>query len=240
MNFQYLGFMPRYFLYFPFVILLFPTIGAIILYKDWMYGTNLLVLLIGVVYGILNSKRKKGFPFQVCIYLIVVFMCELLSAFSAYFYHTNTLIYHIALPLQFLFLSLAFEVIFDYSLKLKKIWRVFQILVFGSFWLISNYQGFNQFPSLGTVLLSFIIVVLCLFTLKKMALSPSQSKLRNNPYFWFVIGCFVFYSITFFVCGYLYLPEIKPEWTYTLLLSTNIFIHLCFFVALYKSKDATN
>lgn len=232
---QYLGIMPRYlFASTLFLLLLVPTLRVSFWYDDVAYSLNLLILQFAICLASINLHQLRTHYKYFVIYLALVYSSEIASAFSAYYLHTNMYISHLIPPLQIVLISFVLFGILKISKNLRPHWilgiSILVALLIG----LSAFYGTSQFASIGIILFSFFMVVGALFVLKKIALSSSTLSLYQHPDFWFSIGSLTFYSVTFFIYAYLWMPGVKPAWTYTLIIFSNVFMSCCYLLSLLK------
>lgn len=239
--FQYLGSMPRYF-FVLYIFLLLPTCWAIFVWNDFLYGINLLILLIGVCFGI-NFWQRISLALKFVVLTIAFsYLIEILSTYLAYFYKNNMVMTHIGLPFLFISTTAVFTGIFKNHIF--KLWFLIPLLLLGFTFilLMSNYQGSKVFPTYGNLFFSFSTIVFSLFALKKIAFSNVKSQLTKNPFFWFILGSLFFYFLTFFIYGFWLKPNYHPNWLLLSMLISNIILNSCYLYSIWLStkENPTN
>lgn len=230
--FQYLGKMPRYF-FVLYLLLLIPTFWAIFVWKDILYGINLLLIYLGVCLGIkLWSKLSLAFKFVV-LTVIFSYITEILSVYLAYFYKNGMPAYHLGLPLLFISTTVVFKGVFKN--KLFKFLIPYLIVCTSFILLMSSKMSIYDFPVHGNLFFSFSTIIFSLFALKKIAFSNVKTKLTKNPFFWFILGSLFFYFLTFFTYGFWLKPNYYPNWILLLMMISNIILNSCYLYSIWLS-----
>ncbi len=232
--------MPRYCLILFTLFLLIPTAIVSYWYSDIIYSLNLILIAISIIFGCAKRSSLSTTYKILHLYIIIIYLSEMTSAFSAYFLKTNMLVSHVLLPIQLIVFSWFLFCLFNQKKSTKFYWLITLAFLVLAMSTLSAIQGVDKFNSIGIILFSMIAISSSLFSLKKIALTVNSEKLQNKPVFWFSIGNLAFYSITFFIYGFLWMPGIKPDWTYTLITTSNLFMSACYFLTMYTSVKSLN
>lgn len=230
--------MPRYFLILFTLLLLTPSAIVSYWYLDVIYSLNLMIIVLSIIFGFSKYSLLSTSYRVLLFYVLLIYLSEIISAFSAYFLKTNMLVSHITIPIQLtIFSVLIYRLLNRRKLKWGY-WILAVSLLILLLVILSIVQGTEKFNSIGIILFSVVVISSVLFVLKEIATSVTSIKLKNRPEFWFSIGSLVFYSVTFFLYGFMWMPGNKPEWTYTLIMYSNLFMSICYLLSIYKSAKS--
>lgn len=226
----YLGVMPRYFFIgLAFTGLLLTSILVAYWYEDPFIAIHLIILCSGVLTYTIKSENFTSIGKWIKIYILLVLAIELLCAFSAQFFRTNMVISHFAIPVQLILLVYIYFKIWKLKLTILHVIPFISILLLLASLSIS--QGLKTFASAQYSIFATTIIVLALFEFRRLIQSDESTPLRIRPEFWFNISSLVFFSVNFFVYSFLWMPGIKPSWTYDLIMATNLVCYPCYLVA---------
>lgn len=198
----------------------------------------LLCTLIGLsVYSKISSKYKL-----LLVLVIVGFIGEILSNIFSFVYESNSQVFHFLIPIQ----SLIFGFVYAHNNDHKKIiLLMFSIISLLCVFNSSFYQELVEFPSFSLILLSFGLILISLLDFKRMLYIPTKIKLHYTPDFWFNLGTLLFFSMSFFVFGFINLGlKIGFGWQSNLILVLNIIMYSCYGLSIYldsrnSSKNVT-
>lgn len=203
---------------------------------DSRYLLYLLLLLTASVFGLTQFKRQ-GLQFRIFVcYFALIFTSEVLTRVIGYYYQTSMPIYHVLVPLQMLFYSFFFSLLFT-SGNPRKI--VVIVGLFASLLSIANslfWQSVFEMPSNAIILLSLLTITLVMLSFRHLLNHPSETKLLRTPLFWFNVGSLVFYGYTFLFIGFYNLFGIYLEWADDVMWLPNMFMYSSYFYALYLAS----
>lgn len=235
--------MPRYSLYF--VILLSIGLLVLILYQD----LDILYLDIGLlfIYSFVGLRYVKRIPklYRLLLLIIIcVFAIELTSYFSSIFFRTNHPVYHFAVPIEVFLYWLFFRKSLFHPKHYR--WFLITLLTMISMSILNSIflQDLSIVPSYGMLLLWLFVISCSLFQFRAMLELPSTKKLHNQPIFWFNIGTFIFYTLSFVIFGlHDALTNDLPDIIFDFVMWLNLSLYFIYFLAIYlssKPKNLTN
>ena len=203
---------------------------------DSRYLLYLALLLTASVFGLIQFKRQ-GLQFRIfSCYFTLIFVSEVLTRVTSYYYQTSMPNYHVLVPLQMLFYAWFFSLLL---LSGKSRRTVLLVGVLAAFLSLANsvfLQSIFEMPSNTILLLSLMIISLVLLSFRNLLLRPSEMKILQTPLFWFNVGSLVFYGFTFTFIGYYNVYGVNLEWAAQFIWIPNMFMYSCYFYALYLAS----
>lgn len=191
----------------------------------------MLILCLASTTGLIRYKKLDRASRLIVWYIVLTFIMEALAMLAAIIYRNNLPIYHVYSPLQFLVLSIYFNISEDQ----KRIKPAGWIIGIGGFILsICNSIYLQPLTELNTnfiVLESFLVIAMSLFAFYRL-LSSDFMYVHLSPRFWFSAIFLVFWSFTFFywlvgVLIYKSMPD-KAIWLNIMIWFINIFTYSAF------------
>jgi hypothetical protein len=202
----------------------------------------LAVILIAIIYGGFNWTRLK-LPYKLLLALVsITFVEELLVRILKSIGESPFLVYHLYANAEMIMLSLVFYQIGLKSFKWGKSFLVFatSIFVFLSI-LNSIFVQLNKIPTNIIIIVSGVLFVFqSLSVYVYMLKMPEKKPLYLQSVFWFNTGCFVFYTVSFFVFSSIGFLQTKSSvrLLYNILYGMNIFLYLMYGIAMYMEVKA--
>lgn len=199
------------------------------------------VLGIVISYAIVKYRRLSVVLKLLTLYLILALITEVLANKFAFDYSNNSPIYHFFIPIQLII----FALIYYQLLNIKRFKFLYVIAVSSGFLFMILYSLslktiWSLFPSINFILLSALVLPFSLLYFRKMILNPESIQLENQPFYWFNIGTFVFFTLDFFILGFHTSLKLDvPNWMYDILWGSNLFLYATYFIAIFldsKSK----
>lgn len=190
--------------------------------------------------GLFRFKQLSRITKLILIYVLFSLIIELI-AYPMALNGSNSAVYHYCVIGQLLL----FGVIYCQSLDLKKhqfiFWVGIGIILILELFISFFWTSLAVFPSLNIVVLAALIIPLTLFQFRQMILYPVALELEMQPLFWFNFGTFVFFTLNFFILGFLSSTQELPREMYQILWGSNVFLYATYFIAIYlesKIKSA--
>jgi len=201
-------------------------------------------LILLVTTGLLGiiKYRQLSRSFQILTQLLfIIVINEIVATLLLPFIGTNYPFYHAVQIIELLY----FGFIFNHLLNKNRVQaKVILVLAFVlssiSIYFSFFYQSLYSFPSLGSVLLSFFVVLASVLLFHQMIRSPISVPILKQSKFWFGAGSLFFYTITFFILGFfkfiLDMEGRMPDWAYLLLNAANYLLYTCYFIAIFLAS----
>lgn len=166
----------------------------------WIYQATIyfVILCLAAITGLIQYKKLDKASKLIVVYLVITSISEGLALFGSLMYKNNLVIYHLYCPIQFLLLSIYFNL----SPDQKKINAAGWIIGLSGLMLSIINSIFFQPPlkELNTnfiVIESFLIIGMSLFSFYRL-LASDIIYIHLVPKFWFSSIFLVFWSFTFF------------------------------------------
>lgn len=176
-------------------------------------------------------SRTSRFAKSLTFFIGFILFSECSVRFFAHKYDNGNVVYHFLIPLQLLFYAELYAKLFKNN-KSRTIVNISLMLCSLSILNTIYLQEFKYFPSNSLILLSSFLITLSLMKFKEMISLPTSIRLRNQSEFWFNLGTFLFYSLTFFVFSFFPFIINGPEWMLDLVFFLNISLYLCYFFSI--------
>lgn len=190
------------------------------------------ILLIIGVFGMFRLKGLSRIAKLMVVYVLFSLIIELI-AYPMALNGSNSAAYHFCVFGQ----VLLFGAIYSRSLVLKRYqviyWAGIGIILLLELFISFFWTSLNDFPSLNIVVLAAQIIPLTLFQFRQMILYPVALELEKQPLFWFNFGTFVFFTLNFFILGFLSSIQELPSEMYQILWGSNVFLYATYFIAIY-------
>lgn len=204
-----------------------------------------LVLLVGVVLGAVNYKLLPPAFRYLTQMLCLIVLGEVSGLFMIAEIKTNYPIYHLIQLITIFY----YGIIYYHLLIEKPVFRVFSVVLTILVLIVSIYlslaiQTIYTFPSYASMILSVFVVGLSLLTLYQMLIHPVETPLIKQAVFWYSVSSLFFYTITFFIFGYLSVllneADPVPRWIYYPIWFGNYLLYGSYAVSLYLASHSKN
>lgn len=205
----------------------------------------LYLFLLGIyfAYGLVKFSQLTS-PYRLVVLLIGYTFCsEVINRFVLYYLLENTfLVYHLNAVILIVFYLLIYLQFIQPNPKLKQQIVVFFIVsivmaLLNSLW----YKSLWDFPSFSIAANAFFCISLSLILFKKMLDIPTNTRLFQQPVFWFNLGTLTFYSFNFI--GFVFHNEYYKFKAFSVWLNYlnwigNLLLYTFYFVAIYLNQKA--
>lgn len=203
------------------------------------YYIQAVLLLICTVIG-LSVYSKISRKYKIVLLLVLVgFIGELMQNTFAFIYNNNNPVTHFLIPVQ----SIIFGFIYIQNHNNKKIVPlIFAIISLICLVNTAYFQELSTFPSFSLILLSFGLILISLLDFKRMLYVPTNIKLHYTPDFWFNLGTLLFFSMSFFVFGFINVGlKMGFDWQSNLIIFLNIIMYSNYGYSIYlDSRNKIN
>lgn len=197
------------------------------------YIIYFLIIFIGGGIGISRWKLSGTWHRLLTVLLLLTLLSELGARCVAHYNYNNSPFYHLFAPIQYTLLAL----IYFYKIRSETVKKL--VLLSIPFFIIYHFintfyiQSWMAFPSNSLLILSVCVLLESLFLFSEFLNHSLQDSLLGNGVFWFNMGNLVFYSGTFLFWSFhnALLMQI-PEILFTLLYVMNLFLYICYAIAL--------
>lgn len=205
---------------------------------DLRYSVYWGLLCCSAIYSLIHFSRMGRAYRLLALYIVFILVSETVSRIIGYLYHNSMPVYHVEVPLQFLFYGRFFGLLPHVH---KNTSRTFLLLgVCGALLCLMNsvfLQSPNIFPSNAIILLTILVIPLTLFGFRQMLLHPSTLPILRTPGFWFLSGNLIFFSLGFFIFSYYNLIG-SEEWLFDVIWIANMLMYSGYFIAsILESKS---
>ena len=201
-----------------------------------------LILLVFIsIYGV-YSFNKLTRPYKV---LVILILLTLISEFCGRWTYAKYKLtfppYHFLIPITIFFHA----VIYNGLTELKTRYKNLIFVASGFFILLSiintvYFQSIFSFPSNSITLLSINAIFLSLITFLQMLKFPTEVQLTKQSMFWFNLGNFIFYTLTFFAFAFINYRTNYNAWIAITIWSANIILYVCYFISIFYNKTKIN
>lgn len=189
------------------------------------------ILFIASLVGLYLYKRLSRLTKLILLYVMFSFLIELI-AYPMALNGSNSAVYHFCVIGQLLL----FGLIYFRSLDLKKhqlvYWLGMGIILLLELFISFYWTSLDAFPSINIVVLAALLIPLTLFQFRQMILYPVTLELEKQPLFWFNFGTFVFFTLNFFILGFLSSTQELPNEMYQILWGSNVFLYATYLIAI--------
>ena len=199
--------------------------------------TILSVLTIGVVFGVLSFKRLPLDMRYLTFFFITTLTLELASDYVMTLRQRNLYLYHIFIPIQYLYLAIFYKENIDSKfVKIGILASIFFIFITETVFILT-IQTLNDSPSLISFITRIILLFWVLIYLLSLLKKEIPVLLVSLPAFWVSIG-FLFYFTSIFPTGLMdYLISINRKaahrW-YNLGLWFDVLFYIICIIPLYQ------
>lgn len=214
---------------------LFSYLGVNMTPRLFLY----ILFLVGISFYVIYTYNKLDRPYQnLGLLVFISAISELISQILKFEIGTSSPSYHFLIPILIVLQGLIYLDLINPQIRIYRIIQ-FVIIVFVSTCIINSaiIQKITDFPSFSFTLLAFFTVVLSLSLSRKMLVHTGPIPLFMEERFWFNIGNFLFYPITYFILAFMEF-YIQPEviknylWLFDILFVLNLVLYTCYLIAI--------
>lgn len=190
----------------------------------------LILIASGFIYGLANLSKLNLHIKILVFYLGAILISESSTRVMVYYENNCMPIYHILIPIQFIFFGCF------YTLLLRKKSRLILSITFLAFIAsILNsiyFQSLNTFPTFSFLFLSLFVVSLTLFHFKKTSNLVQTPLISQLPEFWINTSELLFFSLCLFYFGFKNLFHFNDLFYDWFIYSLTMLMYTCYILAI--------